>query len=420
MNVSIVSTYDNVSYNSNNTSKSSVYRALSDLLDVNDEAEVTMFCPLCVNAFRYKFTLFEHLKTHHLNFFLNVKNKIITYDECPFCKAKFYEEYLVAKHCLLEHLNDITELFVDKNFKCNYCDKNHNNVDFNEVVRHVEESHYAEFELKFKRKYLSSVTTMHFSSFLNSNSGSFKSFRLSDYLDIDFIDKNNMNENNQLPQFPTIPRQVNNNDCFDFTDLCKHLPDVKHTEDFCCKNKKFKRKSLLKNITNHSINSGVRRGLRFDCPNYSCDNKENTVLKQNMGAVKEVSIEEHSLLCEDDKFNISDVLNNISGDWFNKPLLSSTPNTKLSRVKSQRDSNMASENQINFKSYVCNYKNYEFKCGKCKKMFNENMDLVYHVKNTHKRIDLKVFKPCYKCGICNAKFYRNNYLKKHHKLHKPY
>lgn len=58
-----------------------------------------------------------------------------------------------------------------------------------------------------------------------------------------------------------------------------------------------------------------------------------------------------------------------------------------------------------------------FQCNLCLAKFDSNAELLFHLKQTHRRITLF---PPYRCGQCASKFYRNSYLVRHcHFQHTP-
>lgn len=58
-----------------------------------------------------------------------------------------------------------------------------------------------------------------------------------------------------------------------------------------------------------------------------------------------------------------------------------------------------------------------FQCNFCQAKFDSNAELLFHQKNSHRRISLL---PPFKCGQCSSKFYRNTHLVRHcHHQHTP-
>jgi hypothetical protein len=58
----------------------------------------------------------------------------------------------------------------------------------------------------------------------------------------------------------------------------------------------------------------------------------------------------------------------------------------------------------------------QFECAICFDGFVKNIDLLTHTRQQHAGL-LKLLQPSYKCGQCEAKFYKNSYLVKHCRFH---
>ncbi|CAB3365347.1 Hypothetical predicted protein [Cloeon dipterum] len=58
----------------------------------------------------------------------------------------------------------------------------------------------------------------------------------------------------------------------------------------------------------------------------------------------------------------------------------------------------------------------DFRCGSCGVYFESDCDLVSHVKLKHNKVKA-LMRPLYGCGVCSAVFYRNSFVRRHHRLH---
>ncbi|KAK6628825.1 hypothetical protein RUM43_002641 [Polyplax serrata] len=417
-NVSFVSVYENVSSNEEVFSKSNVYRTINDLLSVNGDVEVVVFCPLCVNTFEYKFSLFEHLRTVHYGFLIKVKDRHYSFKECPFCNAKFYGEHLTAKHSLLYHSKVIRHLFVNSESKCSFCGVRFKNKDYSTTVGHIEKMHFMEFEEEFRKKFSSTTSEMTFSEFINITVGD-QNARLDSCLPDSSDTEKSSSSINILKSGAKDFVESSKINCFDFTELKQQLQTIKDSE-----NKKiYKTRSIMKNVTNSPFQKSVRRVLRFDIPDdLSEANKENSMVTQKLSFIKDCYSNKNSFLNADDGITTNVEQNSDSNSltiWQDFPKHSSTP---IAANKNFGTECMRDVNQVQLKCNTCPKNNleFEFKCGKCKQLFKENLDLVCHVKNNHKKFNMKILNPSYRCAICNARFFKNRFLKKHHRLHRPY
>lgn len=432
MNSSIVSIYDNVTI-TEDLSESTIYQTINDLITINDDTKGKVFCPLCVFSFEAKFMLFEHLKSFHHSFLSKPSNHRLRFRECPICGSKFYGKHLTAKHTLLQHSNDIKELFVDSSSRCLFCEERFSKNDCKTLVKHVEENHFLDYVEEFKDKFsCGDLVHLTLSELISSFAGNETSLSESvtwEDLCVNFVSKNAGEKllcKSKSKDFDSASK-IN---CYDFTDLKNQLQRIKDSKELNTTSSSMK-KSILKDIKNNTQEKSVRRVLQFDVPDKknekTDENKENSVIKQNLVSNKKVNIEEHSLLCHDNLDKIEKFLNESNVSWSKGTIHSSTPNQNIHKCKSKilvKDDKKRKKDllQMNFKSYIYpkNLTEFEFQCGKCRKLFKENIDLVSHVKNNHKKFSLKVLQPCYRCAICHARFYKNYCLRKHHELHRPY
>lgn len=55
----------------------------------------------------------------------------------------------------------------------------------------------------------------------------------------------------------------------------------------------------------------------------------------------------------------------------------------------------------------------KFQCARCKLTWDNNRDLLAHIKSTHRNFIKHLFDPKYRCSLCGVKYFRNKYLVKH-------
>lgn len=65
------------------------------------------------------------------------------------------------------------------------------------------------------------------------------------------------------------------------------------------------------------------------------------------------------------------------------------------------------------------YANEKFQCARCKKTWDNNADLLAHLKENHSRLR-HLFQPPYRCSLCGTTFFSNRFLVRHCNFrHKP-
>jgi hypothetical protein len=339
-------------------------------------------CPFCSDEYLFEFTMKEHLKKYHREEIMRLDSWPVEQYCCPFCKAMFYYSSILPKHIHFAHGKETLDAW----------------------------------------------------------------FNMNDNLQRYQIDKENLNE-------PSVK----------LLDCSPGLSSLFNDLDTCDSIKKFKRdvnqtpittpKSILKKtpysgrivilspesaalrrtIKNLKRSASARRELRFDLPvqaspenatpsNVPVLNLDETPKKKhfwNIFASRKSPPPINSKIKKKIRAKACAMSNRSANQ-----IITSTPRNCLD--DSDDDGCNEIDNTIgsNWKTALktSNYRPLflsaeRFQCNFCQVKFDSNAELLFHQKNSHRRISIL---PPFRCGQCGSSFYRNSYLVRHcHYQHTP-
>lgn len=329
-----------------------------------------LFCPYCADAYMFEFTLKDHLKKAHSKVLekqfntndvdiLSLSQQCI--HNCPYCGAAFTQLGLVPKHISTYHGNELLKMWQQQtgNF---------------EMVQAANENE-------------PSILYAACSPGLSD---------IFDKMDTDDeTDRRNTNEKSDAdgstPTLKSILKKTPNK-----TNRIIYSPATAAI-------RRSKSDAIKRSIS-------VRRELRFD-PN----TKRSPVAIINSSPPLKTS----KLFRFRNPFRGGSERNrqHINGKVTNQ-LITSTPINFLDDIEP------LDANKKNWKATIRNnrplfYGAERFQCAHCMKSWENNADLLMHLREHHTGLK-RWLKPKYRCSLCGATFYSNNYLIRHcHLQHTP-
>lgn len=338
----------------------------------------SLFCPFCADEYMFEFTLKDHLKRKHSTEILQQfpKNDVletskINHHICPYCDAVFYEYSVVPQHISKSHGTDMLKKW--------------------------------QIEVMDTKKLTKSI------HYVDCSPGLSEIFNNLDTQD-----------NDVTPKLKSI---------------LKKTSTMSGKIIFSPSSASIRRTKV--EIVKRS--SSVRRELRFDLPQNGSQNSENSI--ENI--VKGIKIKTKkpknkkflnwkSIFRRNKSKKAKAVLQSPRSSYSPKKILTSTPincldddfdTNGIRERKYQRRFSCDSEDESYFAldeiSVPSFYALERFQCALCDKKWDNNADLVIHLKDNHNTAR-NFLQPHYKCGQCGAKFYRNSFLVRHcHCHHTP-
>ena len=346
-------------------------------------------CPFCSEEYLFEFTMKEHLKKHHSDAIQSLDSWPIQQFFCPYCSAMFYYSNLIPKHIHFAHGKKILDAWfaTDNNLQKFQIDKE--NANGEPSVR-----------------------------LLDCSPGLSELFN-----DLDTCDsiKKFKRDNRSFPSTPvSLPRSI--------------LKKTPYSGKIVILSPESA--NLRRTINSLKRSASARRALRFDLPPLQA-------------SPPEISKESTTKLA----FNLQTPPKKKFWSFFGSRKSPPPINTKIKkkiRAKACKMSNRTANQMITStpRNYLddsddgcdeldhnetigSNWKtalktsNFRplflsaerFQCNLCETKFDTNAELLFHQKQSHKRI---TFLPPYRCGQCSSKFYRNSYLVRHcHFQHTP-
>lgn len=374
-----------------------------------------LYCPFCPLYFAFESSLTDHLKACHSKELgvLVLGDTAILLHPCPLCNAKFYMKLLLPKHILHSHQQAVILMLQENQsdhlISCKFCSfkvlTRHSKL----LLNHMEKKHCVEFEHFVRNK---------FSNESNLSRG-----------------KCDKSSNNMLHICSLkMLTQLSNEQCVG--------------NDMITNDAKLPLKPILKSNTKVHTNfldsnggersSGVRRKLRFSDSdpeliekveiNHCKDKKKMKIRfswkslfkrrksKQFGKGIKVITSTPFSNSNHNKKQN-SDI-------WWDE--INSCSPAKKARISTIRNNSdelavvNSNESAFQLKTLSMNQSELtyikQFKCAVCLAAYNNNSELLKHVKKEHKGL-FNILKPQYRCGECEAKFFKNSFLVRHCKFH---
>jgi hypothetical protein len=345
-------------------------------------------CPFCSEEYLFEFTMKEHLKKHHSDEIQKLDSWPVQQHFCPYCRAMFYYSNLIPKHIHFAHGKEMLDNWF------------------------ATDNNLQKFQIDKENKNEPSVRLLDCSPGLSEL-----------FNDLDTCDsiKKFKRDGGSFPSTPVSqPRSI--------------LKKTPYSGKIVILSPESA--ALRRTINSLKRSASARRALRFDLPPLQASPPETS-----------------KDLVSPPKFNLQTPPKKKFWNFFGSRKSPPPINTKVKkkiRAKACKMSNRTA-NQIitstprhcfddsddgcdeldkdetigsNWKSALktSNFRPLflaaeRFQCNLCEAKFDTNAELLFHQKQTHKRIS---FLPPYRCGQCASKFYRNSYLVRHcHFQHTP-
>lgn len=335
-----------------------------------------LYCPFCANEFMFEFPLRDHiLKRHREELTKFGPKQINKMHTCLYCRSRFYDCALIPKHIEMHHGSEILRQWQEMSKR---------NVDDYEANK--------ENELATCSPGLSELFTG-----LNTNSN--RKRKMDDELDFGGTP-------NSTPQ--SLPRSI-------LKKTPKLGPTITSPSSLSIRR--------FKNSLQHA--QSARRELRFDLPPASDDSGSSTSSSELASIAlspKRTRMRQLKIFCLKQSHKKSPASPIIVQHSPSK-LLTSTPINFLDDLKENYNP-FDDTNKKNWKASIRRqkpsfYANEKFQCANCKKTYDNNADLLTHIKSNHRGMR-RFFRPSYGCSLCGATFFRNSFLVRHcHYQHKP-
>ncbi|KAL1456678.1 hypothetical protein WDU94_001390 [Cyamophila willieti] len=346
-----------------------------------------VYCPFCPFEFNYEFILKDHIKVSHPKELKDVTHsKISPFFACPFCHAKFYLKELLPRHIFRKHEDSLIGVFStgmsNEYLQCNFCPHKVLRKHHKLIMIHIEKKHFNEFQKCVETKYPETFMCCEdLTRELDTKSGEFTP-GLSRKFENMACDSPNTARVKSILKSPTnSPVRAEFTLDGDFNDMTRQI----------------------------QLSNSVRRKLKFDLPDSFEDNKENS-----LSDLKLKFPEENSFSSKFKKLFKSKKNPSVTVSPKKSPKKEKLPTLFITSSPIQRDSPKKSylRHDIDFKKEkgIALLSGYQFKCGLCSESYKTNADLLNHLHQNHRGIQLRAQ---YKCGECQAKFYRNSYLVRH-------
>lgn len=329
-----------------------------------------LFCPYCADAYMFEFTLKDHLKKAHKQilekqFNINDINILSLSQQCmhncPYCGAAFTQLGLVPKHISTYHGHELLNMWQQQtgNF---------------EMVQAANEN---------EPSILYAACSPGLSEFF-------------DKMDTD--DTERLDDNEKLDTDVSTPT---------LKSILKKTPNKSNRIIYSPASAAIRRSKS--DAVKRSIS--VRRELRFD-PN----TKRSPVAIMNSPPQPKAS----NLFRFRNPFRRCSERNRqpLQGKVSTNQLITSTPINFLD------DEEHLDANKKNWKATIRNnrplfYSAERFQCAHCMQSWENNADLLLHLSEHHSGLK-RWLRPKYRCSVCGATFYSNNYLIRHcHLQHTP-
>lgn len=341
---------------------------------------MNLFCPFCEFTCHFECIFKNHVKKTHPNEIMKIAQSNVFFFEfhgCPFCHAKYYNKDLLPKHVLMKHDDSVVFKGLGHSdfAQCRFCSFKLLQRHIKRLIMHIEKKHMTDLvhflkhqntsvtlstkDMKFFCDDLEKIHLQGSTSKVHRTESDGKGWRTKSIL---------------KPPNINVKTPKNYN-----LDKCAVTPNNGSYEAIRQQN-------------------SARRKLRFDLPESSIEEQENQMKSQKFKAGEKSRKTRWLSLFRKEKRQASQM-----GSTHFKPL--STP------LKTPCEKTTSFFTKFHLQNDgVSPLTTHHFKCGLCHEGFENNAQLLSHLRGQHRGISLTAH---YRCGACNAKFYRNSYLVRH-------
>lgn len=338
---------------------------------------VTLYCPFCSFTCHFEFIFKDHIKNTHPSEIMNIAKSnsfYIEFHACPFCHAKFFMKDLLPRHVLMKHEDSVIfkGLGHSDYAQCRFCSYKLLQRHVKRLVMHIEKKHMTDLD-NFLKHQNTSVTL----------STKEMKFFCDDIEELSLESCENINKDN-------IRQSVGKMRCI------KSILKPPSTPQ----NHNLERCAMTPNNGSYEAirqQNSARRKLRFDLPESLNENKENRGLSKLPTSDKKGKLRWFSMFKK----------NKRQGSQLSSPIFK--PTTTPPKTPCDKSTSFFTKFHLE-NDGVSPLTTHHFKCGLCYQEFQNNAELLSHLRSEHRGLN---FTAQYRCGACNAKFYRNSYLVRH-------